>query len=64
MPKPAFECVGFTPKETGISPNCSNCKNWNGKCLVRGMLDDLYAESSRGLTFDRMMRSNRGVRIE
>jgi len=66
--KPAFQCVGFTPRETGLGENCGNCKNWNRKngeqvCIVRELLDELYAEGTRFNAFDRMMRTNRGVRI-
>jgi len=64
MSKPAFSCVGFEPKEIGLNPNCTNCKNWNGTCLVRNLLDELYQESPKFDAFNHMMRSNRGVRID
>lgn len=64
LTKPAFECVGFTPRKISQSPNCGNCMNWEGKCKVRKILDELYEESSEFKVFNHMMRDNKGVRIE
>lgn len=65
MAKSAFECVGFTPKRKKLAVNCGNCENWKKrKCTVRDILDELYAESQKFKAFDRMMRTNKGVRIE
>jgi hypothetical protein len=61
MPEPAFKCVGYTAKADGLNINCGNCKNWDGTCLVRPLLDELYMESREGRAMDRMMRSNRGI---
>ena len=58
-----FNCIGYEHRELGLTPNCANCKNWDKTCLVRYILDDLYAESRAFNAFDRMMRSNRGVSI-
>jgi len=64
MPELAFQCVGFTPREIGLSNNCGNCKSYDGAtCLNRELLDELYMESPKGRAMDRMMRDNKGVRI-
>ena len=57
------KCIGFEQKKAGLKVNCANCKNWNGKCLVRNLLDELYQESPKFDAFSHMMRSNRGVRL-
>lgn len=61
LPEPAFKCVGFTAREFGLSANCGNCKNWDGACLARELLDELYMESHKGRAMDRMMRGNKGI---
>lgn len=61
LAKSAFSCVGFEPRVTGLNPNCGNCKNWNGSCLVRKELDELYTGSPQFKAFDRMMRTNKGI---
>jgi len=63
--KPAFSCIGFEPRKAGLSPNCGNCKHYNGKtCLIKAELDDLYEESRSFEAFDRMMRSNKGIKLD
>jgi len=64
LTKTAFTCVGFEPREAGLIVNCGNCKNWDGACLARDMLDELYEESAKFKAYDRQMRTNRGARIE
>ena len=62
MPKSAFQCVGFTPREPGLIVNCGNCKHYvKEKCEIRELLDELYMESREGRAMDWMMRGNRGV---
>ena len=64
MAKPAFSCVGFESKKVGLSPNCGNCKQYNGKTyLVKTELDELYEESKSFEAFDRMMRQNKGIQF-
>ncbi|MDA8228736.1 MAG: hypothetical protein M0T74_13765 [Desulfitobacterium hafniense] len=64
MTKPAFSCVGYEPTKAGLNPNCGNCDNYDGKCKVRKILDELYEISPQFNAFDRMMRGNKGVRID
>ena len=65
MLKPASQCVGFTTKKVGLSNNCGNCEHYvKEMCEIRELLDELYIESREGRAMDRMMRGNKGVRID
>lgn len=65
MPEPAFTCVGYTPKATGLNINCGNCKMWaKSKCLDRRLLNELYEESPKFKANEQMMWQNRGIRID
>ncbi len=55
------KCVGFDAKKVGLKENCANCKNWDGKCLVQKLLNELYEESTKFRSMDSLMRSNKGV---
>jgi hypothetical protein len=56
-------CKYFKPKEKGCRENCANCKRWSGKkCKDEA---SIIAEwDKRHRAFERMMQSNRGVRLD
>jgi len=59
MEKENRSCKEHKPRYKGALPNCATCKRY-----VKGKLaNDDYEESIAFHAFDRMMRSNRGVRI-
>ncbi|WP_042339149.1 hypothetical protein [Desulfosporosinus youngiae] len=59
---PAFECVGFTPKDKRSAANCGTCGNYDGvTCRVKDELNELYEESPRFKALDRLMRTNKGI---
>ena len=61
MPK----CEFHEPKDKSSRKNCAGCKSWTGKrCKDEKVIQELYEESSKFNAIDRMMRGNRGVRIE
>jgi hypothetical protein len=45
--------------------NCINCARWTGvRCRDQQRLTDDYAESREYQVFDRLMRENKGIRLE
>ena len=64
MPK----CWRYDPIDPEKNENCGNCKRWNGakvRCRDHALLKKrLYEESPKYRTFDRMMRDNKGVRLD
>ena len=56
-------CPLFDPDNNNDKESCGNCRRWTGK-RCRDEAELLHEEQRRYRALDKMMRENRGVRLE
>jgi len=58
-------CKHFIARDEYTQVNCGNCKLWeNERCRDEVLILRAYTESAAFKTYDRMMRSNRGIQFK
>jgi len=59
------KCKYYDPIELGHKVNCAKCRKWTGtRCRDHEKILREYEESKAFGAFDRMMRSNKGIRLD
>ncbi|MHB8074988.1 hypothetical protein [Desulfosporosinus fructosivorans] len=59
------QCPIFSATKLGVKENCVNCLNWIGQhCGEKDELKENYEDTAKFKAWDRMMRSNRGVKMD